>query len=234
MWSYGAINEIVQQKLESSSHLLHRLGMSNFNTHLEGYHRFRETGYQQQLARWSKLAEGQSPKTMVIACSDSRVDPATIFDTSPGEMFVVRNVANLVPPFELGGGRHGVSAALEFAVTQLEVEEIIVMGHGSCGGVAAALSRQFEHAKPGEGGFIAHWIDLLDDARDRVMAEHGAQATEILEHETVKVSLANLRTFACVRKREAAGKLKLRGAWFAISDGQLHVLDEATGAFSAA
>jgi len=147
--------------------------MSDFDILLEGYHRFRSGGWQQQRERWSTLAEGQSPKTMVIACSDSRVDPATIFDTSPGEMFVVRNIANLVPPFELGGGRHGVSAALEFAVTQLEVEDIIVMGHGSCGGVAAAMSRQFEHAKPGEGGFIAHWIDLLDEARDRVTAEDG-------------------------------------------------------------
>ena len=208
--------------------------MDGLDILLDGYRRFRDTGWQHQRARWLELADGQAPKVMVIACSDSRVDPATIFDTSPGEMFVVRNVANLVPPFEADGGRHGVSAALEFAVTQLEVEEIIVLGHASCGGVAAALSRRFEHAKPGEGGFIAHWIDLLDTARDRVTASHGADATTMLEHETVKVSLANLRSFACVREREAAGKLRLLGAWFAIADGQLHLLDEATSAFSAA
>jgi len=168
---------------------------------------------------------------MVIACSDSRVDPSQIFDASPGEMFVVRNVANLVPPFELGGGRHGVSAALEFAVTQLEVPEIVVLGHGQCGGVAASLSRRFEGARPGEGGFIAHWVDLLDEARDRIVAEHGADAHLLMEFEAVRVSLANLRTFSCVREREQAGKLRLHGAHFAIADGILRVLDEATGAF---
>jgi carbonic anhydrase len=217
-----------------SKSVVHKAAMTDFSELLQGYQRFRQTDWQRQRARWAELAEGQSPKTMVIACSDSRVDPAAIFDVSPGEMFVVRNVANLVPPFELGGGRHGVSAALEFAVTQLEVEEIIVMGHGQCGGVAAALSRRFEGAKPGEGGFIAHWIDLLDDARDKVVSKHGDQANTELEHEAVKVSLANLRSFACIREREGDGRLKLHGAWFAISDGQLHLLDEATGAFSAA
>ena len=173
---------------------------------------------------------------MVIACSDSRVDPATIFDTPPGAMFVVRNVANLVPPFEVDGGRHGVSAALEFAVTQLEVPQIMVMGHGSCGGVAAALSRRFEGAAAGEGGFIAHWIDLLDEARDRIVAEHGTgdAAVHALELESVKVSLCNLRTFKCVREREAAGTLKLRGSYFALSEGVLHLLDEVTGLFSPA
>jgi carbonic anhydrase len=208
--------------------------MADFNALLNGYHRFRNNDWQRQRARWDELKESQSPKVMVIACSDSRVDPATIFDTSPGEMFVVRNVANLVPPFENDGGRHGVSAALEFAVTQLEVPEIIVLGHGGCGGVAAALSRRFEDSKPGEGGFIAHWIDLLDEARDRVLAEHGPHATQALEHEGIKVSIANLRSFKCVRDREAAGRLKIHGAFFAIEDGVLHVLDEARGVFSPA
>lgn len=168
---------------------------------------------------------------MVIACSDSRVDPTQIFDASPGEMFVVRNVANLVPPFELGGGRHGVSAALEFAVTQLEVPEVIVLGHGSCGGIAASLSRRFEGARPGEGGFIAHWVDLLDEARDRIVAEHGDHAHMLMEYEAVRVSLANLRTFPCIAEREAAGELRLHGAHFAIADGILRVMDEATGEF---
>lgn len=210
--------------------------MADFSDLLAGYRRFRSTGWTQQRERWSELAEGQSPKVMVIACSDSRVDPSQIFDTSPGEMFVVRNIANLVPPFELGGGRHGVSAALEFAVTQLEVPEIIVMGHGSCGGVHAALSRRFEHAPPGAGGFIAHWIDLLDEARDRVAAEFGdgPEAIRALELETVKVSIANLRTFPCIPEREHAGRLTIQGAYFAIADGVLHLLDEKTGRFSPA
>ena len=210
--------------------------MTDYASLLAGYRRFRETDWVRQRARWNELAETQSPKVMVIACSDSRVDPSQIFDTAPGEMFVVRNIANLVPPFELGGGRHGVSAALEFAVTQLEVPEIVVMGHGQCGGVHAALTRRFEHAPPGEGGFIAHWIDLLDDARDRITAEHGGNSPEAiraLELETVRVSIANLRTFPCIRKREAAGTLTLHGAYFAIADGVLHSLDEATGEFSA-
>jgi len=205
--------------------------MIDFAALVEGHHRFRADGWARQRSRWAELAEGQSPKVMVIACSDSRVDPATIFDASPGEMFVVRNVANLVPPFEPGGGRHGVSAALEFAVTQLEVPEIVVLGHGGCGGVAAALSRRFDGCAPGDGGFIAHWIDLLDEARDRVLAEQGPRAAQVLEHEAVKVSLRNLRTFPHIREREADGRLTLHGAFFAIDDGNLHVLDEASGEF---
>lgn len=210
--------------------------MTDFAGLIDGYNRFKAGAWAAQRARWSKLADGQSPKVMVIACSDSRVDPTQIFDTSPGEMFVVRNIANLVPPFELGGGRHGVSAALEFAVTQLEVPEIVVMGHGACGGVHAALTRRFEHCPPGEGGFIAHWIDLLDEARDRVKAEHGEgpEATRALELEAVKVSLANLRTFPCIPPREQSGKLRLHGAYFSIAEGVLHVLDEATGEFAPA
>ncbi|HTI30567.1 MAG TPA: carbonic anhydrase [Sphingomonas sp.] len=204
------------------------------DTLIDGYRRWREDGWVRERARWDELARGQSPKTMIIACSDSRVDPATIFGTSPGEVFVVRNVANLVPPYEVGGGRHGVSAALEFAVTQLKVSEIVVMGHGACGGVAAALNKTFEGAKAGEGGFIAHWIDMLDDARDRVIAEHGTgpEAIRALELETVKTSLFNLRTFPFVQEAEAAGTLKLRGALFAIADGCLHTLDDSTGEFS--
>lgn len=202
--------------------------MTAFDNLLEGYARFRDTGWTKQRARWAELRDGQAPRVMVIACSDSRVDPSQIFDVSPGEIFVVRNIANLVPPFELGGGRHGVSAALEFAVTQLCVEEIVVMGHGTCGGVAAALSRAFEGTAPGEGGFIAHWVDLLDDARNRIVEQHGngPVAAHALELETVRVSIANLRTFPWVREREEAGTLRLRGTYFAIADGLLHVMDE--------
>lgn len=206
--------------------------MADFSDLLTGYRRFRDTGWTQQRARWAELAEGQSPRVMVIACSDSRVDPAQVFDTSPGEIFVVRNVANLVPPFELDGKRHGVSAALEFAVTQLEVSEIVVMGHESCGGVAAALTQAFAGRPPGAGGFIDHWVDMLDEARERIVAEHGTgpEAIRALELETVRVSLANLRTFPCIPEREAAGTLRLRGAYFAIRDGVLHVMDR-TGEF---
>ena len=208
--------------------------MVDFGTLIEGYRRFREHGWGRERDRWAELAEGQSPKVMIVACSDSRVEPALIFDAKPGEMFVVRNVANLVPPFEPDQNYHGVSAALEFAVTQLQVEEVIVMGHGYCGGCAAALTGQFDQAGHGEGHFIAHWIDMLTPMRDRIRADHPAldrAAFRAMEHEGVRVSLKNLRTFPWVREREETGMLKLHGAFFAVSDGVLHLLDERSGAF---
>lgn len=210
--------------------------MIDFAALVDGYHRFKSSDWKKQRSRWAELADGQSPKVMVIACSDSRVDPATIFDTSPGEMFVVRNVANLVPPFETGGGRHGVSAALEFAVTQLEVPEIVVMGHGGCGGCRAALDQSFKNARLGEGGFISNWIDLLDEAREEVVHAHGHgdEAYRAMEFAAVKVSLSNLRSFACVREREREGRIKLHGAYFAIDDGKLYVLEETEGSFAPA
>lgn len=209
--------------------------MPDFKKLVDGYHRFRTTDWPRERARWEELTEGQSPAVMVISCSDSRVDPAQVFNTSPGEIFVVRNVANLVPPFEDDAARHGVSAAVEFAVTQLNVRQIVVLGHGSCGGVGAALTQSFSGRKPGDGGFIAHWVDLLDDARGRIIAEHGtgAAAAHALELETVRVSIANLRTFPFIPPREADGRLILRGAYFAIADGVLHVMDD-KGDFSPA
>ncbi|MBW6529290.1 carbonic anhydrase [Sphingomonas citri] len=202
--------------------------MSKFHDMIDGYYRFRGNEWLEERERWTELASGQSPKVMVIACSDSRVDPATIFGSRPGEVFVVRNVAALVPPFETGGGRHGVSAALEFAVTVLQVEEVLVLGHGACGGVKAALSGDLKQAEPGHGGFVAAWIDLLDDAREKVIHEHGqgAEGQTALEQEGVKVSLANLMTFPFVQERVEAGKLRLHGAVFAIADGKLRVLQD--------
>jgi len=208
--------------------------MADFATLLDGYRRFRDREWRAERDRWAELAEGQRPKVMVIACSDSRVDPAQIFDARPGEMFVVRNVANLVPPFERDDHYHGVSAALEFAVTQLEVGELVVMGHGFCGGCAAALTGQFDNAEHGDGHFIAHWIDMLSGARESIRARHpelGRQAFLEMELEGVRISLRNLRSFPWVAEREAAGRLKLHGAYFAISDGILHVCDEASGDF---
>lgn len=202
---------------------------------IAGYRRFRETGYTPKLERWNELREGQEPKVMIVACSDSRVDPAQIFDVDPGEIFVVRNVAAMVPPFETTPGHHGVSAALEFAVQVLKVKEIVVMGHGMCGGCKAALTQSLKGTEPGEGGFVADWISLLDDAREEVVAQHGIDgrpAERAMEQAGVRASIANLRTFPCIQRKEARGDLKLRGAFFAISDGVLHVLDEASGAFS--
>jgi carbonic anhydrase len=202
---------------------------------LAGYHRFRQTAWTPNRERWASLRDGQNPEVMVIACSDSRVDPAQIFDVDPGEIFVVRNVAAMVPPFETAPGLHGVSAALEFAVQVLKVREIVVMGHGMCGGCKAALTRELHGAEPGEGGFIADWIGLLDDARGPIVAEYGTtsrEAQRAMEQAGVRVSLANLRTFPCIRRGEREGTLRLRGAFFAISDGVLHLLDETNGEFS--
>ena len=202
---------------------------------ITGYRRFREHGWTPKLERWRELGAGQNPRVMIIACSDSRVDPAQIFDTDPGEMFVVRNVAAMVPPFETAPGRHGVSAALEFAVQVLKVDEIIVLGHGMCGGCQAALTQSLQGSEPGQGGFIADWIALLDDARVAVVEQHGTTgraAERAMELAGVRTSLANLRTFPCVATKEARGALRLTGAFFAISDGLLHLLDETTGEFS--
>ena len=205
-------------------------------THLiDSYRRFRETGWTPRRDRWEQLRQSQEPQVMVIACSDSRVDPAQIFDVDPGEIFVVRNVAALVPPFETSPGHHGVSAALEFAVQVLKVKEIVVMGHGMCGGCKAALTQSLHGAAHGEGGFIADWIAMLDEAREPVAAKHGTEgrpAERAMEEAGVKVSIANLRTFPCIRRGERDGTLKLRGAFFAISDGVLHLLDEASGVFA--
>lgn len=208
--------------------------MTQFTDMLAGYRRFRNSDWVLERNRWAELGEGQSPKVMVIGCSDSRVDPTQIFDTRPGEIFVVRNVAALVPPFETTPGRHGVSAALEFAVQFLKVEEILVVGHGLCGGCAAALKGTMHGAPHGQGGFIASWISMLDDAQAEVVAKFGnsgKDAEQAMEHAAVKVSLTNLRTFPCVQEKEADGSLTLHGAYFAITDGVLHVLNEGSGAF---
>lgn len=208
--------------------------MEQLDKLIDGYRRFREHDWAKERARWSELAEGQSPKVMVIACSDSRVEPSQIFDVRPGEVFVVRNVAALAPPYETSRGLHGVSAALEFAVTQLGVSDLLVMGHGLCGGCAAALTGQFADTEPGEGHFIADWVRMLDGARTKVRAAHSELDKDAfleMEQEAVKVSLANLRTFPWIADRELAGSLTLHGAHFSIAEGVLYILDEAEDAF---
>lgn len=201
---------------------------------IDGYRRFRENDWARERERWSELSEGQSPQVMILSCADSRVDPAQIFDARPGEMFVARNIAGLAPPYETTSGYHGVSAALEFAVTQLNVGEILVMGHGMCGGCAAALTGKFDDTKPGEGHFISDWVHMLDEASRKVRSRHpelDQTAYTEMEQEAVKVSLDNLRTFPWIAEREQAGKLKLHGAHFSIAEGRLYLLDETTDEF---
>jgi carbonic anhydrase len=198
----------------------------------EGYLRFRAGRFAEESARYQALAGGQAPRAMVIACADSRVDPATIFAAGPGELFVVRNVAAIVPPYEVDGRYHGTSAAVEFAVTGLNVEMILVMGHGLCGGVAASLAAGEDRPV---GRFIAPWVALLDGCRDELIARlrhlSSSERQRALEHLSIRQSLENLKTFPFVAHAVDAGRLKLEGAWFSIMDGQLHWLDWDRGVF---
>lgn len=203
---------------------------------VNGYRRFHSNLNPPKADLYRSLAEaGQSPKTMVIACCDSRVDPAAIFNAGPGELFVVRNVANLVPPFEPYGDYHGTSAALEFAVTGLEVETILVMGHASCGGVRAFLESRRKQCE--KKGFIDRWMSLLSTARSRVLPETAGETFEsrqqALEHASVRQSIENLKTFPFIKERLANGSLRLRGAYFDIADGKLLALDPESGRFEA-
>ncbi|MCB9946679.1 MAG: carbonic anhydrase [Rhodospirillaceae bacterium] len=199
-----------------------------------GYRRFMGNRYPQEAALYRELAEtGQSPKTMVIACCDSRADPAMIFSAGPGELFIVRNVANLVPPCEPHGDYHGTSAALEFAVTGLEVETILVMGHARCGGVRACLNGLYEN-RP-QKGFIDRWVSLLNAARAKTLNEAAGLPVEEqlrrMEHTSILHSIENLKTFPFVSERIADGRLRLRGAYFDIADGRLLALDPDSGQF---
>ena len=214
----------------------YRPAMAAFDSLLAGYRRFRAGPYNDQRARFDALAHaGQAPKVMIVACADSRVDPTRIFDSAPGEMFVMRNVANLVPPYEADGATHGSSAAIEFAVTQLEVEHIVVMGHARCGGITASLTGKFDAAAEGHGAFIGRWMAKIEPARDQIRAAAALSpdidAQAALELAAIRLSLDNLLTFPFVAERVADGRLALQGAHFDIGDGILRVLDAATGRF---
>lgn len=209
--------------------------MSPFPEHLiDRYHRFKFRHFAPNMDRYNELAEhGQQPETMIVSCCDSRVDPETIFSAMPGELFVVRNVANLVPPFETTGKYHGVSAALEFATLNLRVRNIVVMGHSGCGGIRACVEKTA--ARQTEAQFITNWMSLLDEGRERVETKHpGADTRETcaaLESEAIRTSLKNLRTFPCIQILEGRGRLSLHGAHFDIAGGALTVLNEATDTF---
>jgi carbonic anhydrase len=200
---------------------------------LDGYQSFIDGRYTLESSRYRTLADtGQKPRTMVIACCDSRAAPETIFDCGPGELFVVRNVANLVPPYTPDGEHHGTSAALEFAVQSLKVENIVVMGHGRCGGIAAVLDQDSEPLSPGD--FIGRWMNLVQPAAEVIAANTLLTASErqrAMERVSIRFSLQNLRTFPCVNILEGKGRLTLHGAWFDISTGELWVMNPETGDF---
>jgi carbonic anhydrase len=186
---------------------------------IAGYRRFRAETWPQQRARFEELAAaGQRPHTMVIACSDSRVDPQMIFSAGPGELFVVRNVANLVPPYLPDALFHGTSAAVEFAVQVLQVARIVVMGHALCGGIRALL----DGAPPEARDFVANWMGIAARARTVALrCDTPDQRQEVAEHEAVRISLANLRSFPWVAEAAAAGRLTLHGAHFGVATGRL-------------
>ena len=197
---------------------------------IDGYRRFRETAWPERRALFEQLAaDGQRPRALIIACADSRVDPAMVFGAGPGELFVVRNVANLVPPFAPDEAYHGTSAALEFAVRGLQVPDVIVMGHAMCGGVHALLN-----GIPNPSWhFLGSWIEIARDVRDHVLACTPVEAQQqTAEYECVKLSLANLMTFPWVRDAVRAGTLALHGTCFDIRTGILEYLGP-DGNFSA-
>ncbi|MGE0416875.1 MAG: carbonic anhydrase [Acetobacteraceae bacterium] len=186
---------------------------------LQGYHRFRREQWPERRRLFEVLADhGQQPRVMVVSCADSRVDPAMIFDARPGELFVVRNVANLVPPYGPDKAYHGTSAALEFGVRVLKVSDLIVMGHGMCGGVTALLNG----TPPNAADFVAPWIGLAAKARTRALACDDPVERQLQgEYETVKLSLENLATFPWIADRLEVGLLTLHGCHFDIRTGTL-------------
>ena len=202
-------------------------------TLLNGYKNFMSGRYVDERDRYRVLADtGQKPQTLFIACCDSRSAPETIFDCGPGELFVVRNVANMVPPFEPDGQYHATSAAIEYAVQVLKVKDIVVMGHGRCGGIQAALDPNLEPLSPGD--FIGKWMNMVKSAAEQIQSNDVMTASErqtALERVSIRNSIANLRGFPFVKAQEIAGKVKLHGAWFDISTGELWVMDSKTGDF---
>ncbi len=188
---------------------------------IAGYRRFRSGTWRAERSRFEELSRlGQRPRALVIACSDSRTDPQMVFNAAPGELFVVRNVANLAPPYGPDEKPHGVSSAIEFAVRALRVREIVIMGHAMCGGIQALLN-----GAPAEiSDFVGQWVRIAEPARARAMAAPAEQRQDICEHEAVRLSLANLMTFPWIKSAAEAGGLTLHGCFFDIRSGVLERL----------
>jgi carbonic anhydrase len=196
-----------------------------------GFRKFREKYFFTENSLYAKLSMGQNPKTLIIGCSDSRVDPAIISSASPGELFVVRNVANLVPPYETGGLYHGVSAAIEFAVQGLKVEHVIVLGHRQCGGIRALVNNQ----QGDEKSFVGSWMSIANKAKEKVLREHAGENEDKLcrhcEMEAITVSLENLMTFPFVKTAVDSGQMELHGIYFDLELGELYEYNKADGSF---
>ncbi len=208
--------------------------MSSPRQLIEGFSRFRKKHFVKDGALFRELVEqGQTPKTLVVACCDARVDPALVLDCAPGDLFVIRNVANLVPPAENQGHYHGTSAALEFGVRKLNVEHLVVLGHAHCGGIRALL----DGGVAKDESFIAEWMGIAEAARERVNSEF-AEAGSVARHraceqQAILVSLDNLMTFAWIRERVEQGTLALHGWYFDIERGELLGYNAAARRFEA-
>jgi carbonic anhydrase len=190
---------------------------------IAGYRRFRASTWRDERSRFEELSRlGQKPRALVIACSDSRTDPQMVFNAAPGELFVIRNVASLVPPYGPDDQPHGVSSAIEFAVRALRVREIVVMGHAMCGGIQALLN-----GAPAEvSDFVGQWVRIAEPARERAIKEPLERRQHVCEHEAVRLSLANLMTFPWIKTAVDNGGLRLHGCYFGIRSGILEHLDE--------
>ena len=204
---------------------------SSMNRLIAGYRAFRDGRWKAEHSRYTELARhGQKPETLVIACSDSRSDPATIFDASPGELFVIRNIAAIVPPLEIDDAHHGTNAAIAFAVLVLNVRNILVMGHAQCSGVAAALNTDFGDDVP----YLRSWIDLLKPAVERSDRSADEEARHVsLERDAVLLSMERLLGYPFIAQRVHNGELEINGARFGIADGKLEIFDKTAGAFVA-
>jgi carbonic anhydrase len=204
---------------------------------VDGYRLWRHAELPQERGRLAQLAAlGQAPQAFIVACCDSRVSPETIFSSGPGELFVLRNVANVIPPYQPDGRHHGTSAAIEFALLGLAVPHIVVMGHSHCGGVKAYLNSSFD--SDARGDFIGHWMDLIhgakEDALERQPGLTGRDLELATEEAAIRLSIKNLRTFPEIQRREAEGLIALHGAHLDIANGELTVMDAETGAFAPA
>lgn len=198
---------------------------------ISGFRRFKEKYFLEEKSLYQNLATQQAPKTIIIGCSDSRVDPAILSDASPGEIFVVRNVANLVPPYDTSVGFHGVSAAIEFAVVNLQVENIIVLGHRQCGGIRALVQGNTSS----NSFFVTQWMSIAARARKHVMDKFSGEDLETLCHqcelESIKCSLENLKTFPFVQSALAEKKLSILGIYFDLEKGELLEFDQDSSSF---
>jgi len=195
---------------------------------IRGYREFRKSRWPQERQNYMRLAKrGQRPEYLLIACSDSRSDPATVFNGNPGEFFVVRNVAAVVPPYEADTGYYGTRAAIAYAVLALNVRNVVVMGHAQCGGVAAAIDTSHIGGIP----FLKQWVELLKPAVARVPHAHDKARHADVERAAVALSVERLKEYPFIAERIKAGALHVDGLRFGIADGMLELLDQDTGKF---